>query len=54
MKEKIDSSICPAGHKCKIRRNTFKDLGGKEDSGEFECENCYEKGKYQDGAYVCA
>ena len=44
---------CPARHKCYLTRQTYKGSDGK-DSTEFKCEICYEKGKYQDGAYVCA
>ena len=53
--EKLKSDYqarCPEGHKCYLTKQTYKDSDGK-DSTEFKCGDCHEKGKCQDGAYVC-
>jgi len=45
--------ICPAGHLCYLTRQLYKDSDGK-DRTEFKCKICNKKGKYEDGAYICA
>ena len=42
---------CPSGHICNMTRQPTKELGFLID---FKCYECNKKGKYEDGAYVCA
>ena len=40
---------CWSGHKCKMVSQTRY-----KNERDFKCYECNKKGKYQDGAYVCA
>ena len=45
--------FCSSGQKCNLIKQTYKDSDDK-DITEFNCKICEKKGKYEEGAYVCA